>query len=226
MGMQRKFDMASMTRRESLNLFAFASSMGAGPGTELPSSAPAPVQHWKQIDPREVIRERYFPDVVLTTQDNKKVHLYRDLVKGKVMLINFMYTSCDRICPRVTQNLVRVQRLLADRMARNIFFYSFTLDPKNDTPAVLKDYAAMHHVGPGWSFLTGTPEQMETLRRRLGFTDPDPEQDKDLETHIGNVRYGNEARLLWGACPGMSRAEFIVEPLSWVDWPTGQKAMR
>jgi len=61
------------------------------------------------------------------------------------------------------------------------------------------------------------------LRRRLGFTDPDPEKDKDRETHIGNVRYGNEVRQLWGACPGMSRAEFIVESLSWVDWPKGHK---
>ncbi len=215
--------MAKMTRRESLNLFAFSSLAGSGPGTELPPTAPAPVQHWKHIDPRQAIRERYFPDVVLTTQDNKKVHLYDDLIKDKVMLINFMYTSCDQICPRVTQNLVRVQKLLANRIARNIFFYSFTLDPKHDTPAVLKDYAAIHRVGPGWSFLTGTPEEMEMLRRRLGFTDPDPEKDKDRETHIGNVRYGNEVRQLWGACPGMSRAEFIVESLSWVDWPKGHK---
>jgi protein SCO1/2 len=216
--------MAKMTRRDSLGLFALA-PLGMVSGRELPPSAPAPVQHWKNTQPREVIRERYFPDVVLTTQDNKKVHLYNDLIKDKVMLINFMYTSCDRICPRVTQNLVRVQQLLADRMARNIFFYSFTLDPKHDTPAVLKDYAALHRVGPGWSFLTGTANDLEMLRRRLGFTDPDPERDQDRETHIGNVRYGNEARLLWGACPGMSRAEFIVESLSWVDWPAGQKAM-
>ena len=215
--------MAKMTRRESLNLFAFFPLAGSGPETELPPTAPAPVQHWKHIDSRQAIRERYFPDVVLTTQDNKKVHLYNDLIKDKVMLINFMYTSCDRICPRVTQNLVRVQKLLADRIARNIFFYSFTLDPKHDTPAVLKDYAAMHRVGPGWSFLTGAPEEMEMLRRRLGFTDPDPENDKDRESHIGNVRYGNEVRQLWGACPGMSRAEFIVESLSWVDWPKGHK---
>ncbi len=216
--------MAKMTRRDSLNLFALA-PLGMASGRELPSSAPAPVQHWKNTEPRQVIRERYFPDVVLITHDNKKVHLYDDLIKDKVMLINFMYTSCDQICPRVTQNLVRVQKLLADRMARNIFFYSFTLDPKHDTPAVLKDYAAMHRVGPGWSFLTGTAHDLEMLRRRLGFTDPDPERDRDRETHIGNVRYGNEARLLWGACPGMSRAEFIVESLSWVDWPAGQKEM-
>src|SRR5258708_2544141 len=171
-----------------------------------------------------MVRQRYFPDVALRTQDNKKVHLYSDLIKDKVMLINFMYTSCDRICPLVTENLVKVQRLPGERVGRDVFIYSFTLDPKHDTPAVLKEYAKTHRVGPGWSFLTGTPEELEMLRRKLGFTDPDPEQDKDRDAHIGNVRYGNEARLLWGACPGMSHAEFIVQSLSWVvDSPPGPR---
>ena len=167
---------------------------------------------------------RYFPDVVLQTQENRKVRLYEDLVKDRVMLINFMYASCDRICPRVVHNLAKVQKLLGDRVGRDVFFYSFTLDPKHDTPKVLKQYAAQHGAGPGWSFLTGKPDEMELLRRKLGFTDPDPAVDRDRENHIGNIRYGNEARLLWGACPGMSNPEFIVESLSWVDWPRDDKS--
>ena len=214
--------MAKTTRRNSLALFALSPLAAWGLGDES-GKAPAPRQHWMQISPREQIRRRYFPDILLLTQDRKEVSFYQDLVKDKLVLINFMYTSCDRVCPRVTQNLARVQHLLGPRMGRDIFFYSFTLDPTHDTPEVLKDYAKAHGVGPGWSFLTGPAGQMEMLRKRLGFTDPDPELDKDRESHIGNVRYGNEARLLWGACPGMSRAEFIVESLSWIDWPKGQK---
>ncbi len=215
--------MAKITRRNSLAWFGLAAW---GAGNDLPPSAPAPQQHWKQISPRDQIRQRYFPDVVLTTQENKKVRLYEDLIKDKVMLINFMYTSCDRICPLVTHNLVKVQKLLSSRAGRDVFFYSFSLDPKHDTPEVLQDYAKMHQVGPGWSFLTGNPEVLEMLRRSLGFTDPDPALDKDKESHIGNVRYGNEARQLWGACPGMSRAEFIVESLSWVDWPKSKERVK
>jgi len=211
--------MKMMTRRESVALLALSPVAAWGLGSDDPASAPPAQKHWAQVTPRETARQRYFPDVALRTQDNKEVRLYTDLIKDKVMLINFMYTSCDRICPLVTENLVKVQRLLGDRVGRDVFFYSFTLDPKHDTPAVLKEYAKMHHVGPGWSFLTGTPEELEMLRRKLGFTDPDPEQDKDRESHIGNVRYGNEARLLWGACPGMSHAEFIVQSLSWVEDP-------
>jgi len=185
------------------------------------SAATKPTQtQWKTIEPREAIRQRYFPEVVLRTQDNRPVRLYEDLVKDKIVLINFMYANCDRICPRIVHNLTTVHKLLGDRAGRDVFLCSFTLDPTHDTPAALKKYAAMHNAGgPGWSFLTGSPATMEMLRRKLGFTDPDPVRDKDRENHIGNVRYGNEARCLWGACPGMSRPEFIVESLSWVDRP-------
>ena len=216
--------MAKITRRDSLGWLAAASAATLAAGAmSAEGQEPAPQQHWKQVSPREVIRSRYFPNVVLTTHDNQKVRFYDDLIENKVMLLNFMYASCENLCPRVTQNLVKVQKLLGDRMGKDVFIYSFTLDPAHDTPEVLKAYAEMHHVGPGWTFLTGAPDEMETLRRRLGFTDPDPKFDKDKETHIGNVRYGNEPRLLWGACPGMSHPEFIVESLSWVDWPKGQK---
>jgi protein SCO1/2 len=180
---------------------------------------PGSGQRWKTIPPREAIRNRYFPEVLLWTQDNRRVRLYQDLIKDKIVLLNFMFASCDRLCPRVVHNLAAVQKLLGNRVGREVFLYSFTLDPARDTPEVLKKYAATHQVGPGWSFLTGTPPTMEMLRRRLGFTDPDPALDSDRESHIGNVRYGNEALCLWGACPGMSRPEYIVESLSWVDRP-------
>jgi protein SCO1/2 len=171
---------------------------------------------WARIPPREVIRNRYFPNVTLTTHQGKQVRLYDDMIKDRIVLLNFIFASCDRICPRVTQNLVKVQKLLGRRVGHDIFFYSFTLDPVHDSPAVLNDFATVHGIGPGWSLLTGAQDVMEMLRRRLGFTDPDPIQDLNKESHIGNVRYGNEPRMLWGACPGMSHAEFIAESISWV----------
>jgi cytochrome oxidase Cu insertion factor (SCO1/SenC/PrrC family) len=95
------------------------------------------------------------------------------------------YAKCEGICSPVTRNLVRVQRLLGDRLGKDrigkdVFIYSFSLKPKEDNVAALKHYADMHKVGPGWLFLTGKPDDMELLRRKLGFVDPDPELDKDL----------------------------------------------
>jgi len=168
---------------------------------------------------RERTRERYFPNVILRTHQNKKVRFYDDLLKDRIVTINFMYSLCEGVCPGITANLLKVQKLLGDRMGRDIFMYSITLKPEHDTPKVLKQYAKMHAVGPGWLFLTGQPEDIELLRRKLGFTDPDPARDKDKSNHIGNVRYGNEALQLWAACPGLADARWIAESIYWVDWP-------
>ncbi len=167
-------------------------------------------------DPRENIRQRYFPDVVLRTQNNKEVRFYEDLVKDKIVTINFFFAKCEDICPLVTSNLVQVQKLLGNRVGRQIFMNSISLRPLEDTPAQMKAFAKMHGVGPGWNFLTGKPDDIELLRRKLGFTNPDPRLDKDINQHIGNIRYGNERLMLWAACPGQAHANFIAESVSWM----------
>jgi protein SCO1/2 len=149
------------------------------------------------------------------------VRFYEDLIKNKIVTINFFYANCEGVCPGITANLVKVQKLLGERVGREVFMYSFTLKPEEDTPAVLKQYAESYRVRPGWKFLTGHPEDMELLRRSLGFTDPDPKLDKDKSTHIGNIRYGNEPLMEWSACPGLAHAEWIVESILWV-FPTGK----
>jgi protein SCO1/2 len=167
--------------------------------------------------PREAAQARYFPNVLLTTHEGKQVRFYDDLVKGKIVTLNFMYAKCDGICPTVTANLVEVQKLLAQRVGRDIFMYSFTLKPEEDSPAVLKKYAEEHGVKPGWTFLTGKPDDIELLRRSLGFVDPDPELDRDKSSHIGNVRYGNEPLMIWAACPGMAHPHWLAESIMFVD---------
>ena len=175
--------------------------------------------------PRERIRRLYFPNVVLRTQDDKPVRFYDDLVKDKAVTINFFFARCEEICPLVTSNLAKVQRLLGDRVGRDLFMNSISLKPEEDTPAKLKAYAEMHGARPGWTFLTGAPADVELLRRSLGFTNPSAKVDKDLNQHIGNVRYGNEPLMLWAACPGQARAEWIVESVSWVMQPEAKPAM-
>jgi len=118
-----------------------------------------------------------------------------------------------------------VQALFGDRVGRDIFMYSFTLKPEEDTPSKLAHYAHMHNVKPGWSFLTGSPDDMELIRRKLGYTDPDPVVDKDKANHIGVIKYGNEPLQRWGGCPGMSKASWIVKTVSWVDWPKNEVGM-
>jgi protein SCO1/2 len=181
---------------------------------------------FKVIDSRERIRQRYFPNLVLTTHEGKKVKFYDDLVKDKIVVFNMFYAKCEGICSPVTRNLARVQNLLGNRVGKDIFFYSFSLKPKEDTVSALAHYAEMHKVKPGWLFLTGSPDDMELLRRKLGFVDPDPEVDKDTSNHIGVLKYGNEPLQRWGGCPGMQAPDAIAEAISWVDWPKDSANMK
>jgi protein SCO1/2 len=95
--------------------------------------------------------------------------------------------------------------------------YSITLKPQEDTPEKLKHYVQMHNLKRGWTFLTGKPDEIETLRRKLGLYTSNAKNDKDLSNHIGMVRYGNEARQWWAMFPGQANAPWIVESILWMD---------
>ena len=174
--------------------------------------------------PRERLAERSFPNVTLTTHNGKKVKFYDDLIKDKIVIINFMYVRCDGKCPATTANLVQVQKLLGDRVGKDIFIYSITLKPEEDTPRDLKEYAKAYKVGPGWQFLTGDPKDVELLRRKLGFIDRDPVRDANKSNHIGMLRWGNEPHTLWAGCPASLAPAKIVKELRLVDWPTVNEA--
>ncbi len=215
--------MADTSRRKLLEFSALMPLAGAA-GALWPGATPGqnnasngPKQFNAPLSGREKIRQHYLPNLPLVTHEGKKVRFYDDLIKGRIVTINFFYSRCDEICPLVITNLVKVQRLLGNRVGRDIFMYSITLKPEEDTVEVLKQFREVHGIKPGWTFLTGTTEDIEFLRRKLGFTYPDPELDRDKSQHIGNVRYGNEPLALWAACPGQANPEWIVESISWVD---------
>jgi protein SCO1/2 len=137
----------------------------------------------------------YFPNVTLTTQDGRSVRFYDDLIKGKIVAINLIYTSCEYNCPLETARLAQVQKLLGDRMGKDIFFYSITIDPQHDTPAVLKAYADQFGAGPGWYFLTGKQADIDLLSRKLGLYSPPNPSNKD--GHTPSLLVGNEPAGQW-----------------------------
>ncbi|HEU4875355.1 MAG TPA: SCO family protein [Pyrinomonadaceae bacterium] len=181
---------------------------------------------FKVKTPRERLAERSFPNVTLTTHEGKKVKFYDDLMKDKIVLINFMYVKCEGTCPGTTTNLVKVQKLLGDRVGKDIFMYSITLKPEEDTPEKLAAYAKAYKVGPGWQFLTGDPKDVELLRQKLGFIDRDPVRDANKSNHIGMLRWGNEPHTLWAGCPASLPPAKIVKEIGLVDWPTAEEAQK
>ena len=136
----------------------------------------------------------YFPNVVLQTQDGKSVRFYDDLLKGKVVAVSFIYTSCPDVCPLDTAKLRQVQQLLGDRLGKDIFFYSITLDPRNDTPPVLKRYMTKFDVQSGWTFLTGKPADIALLQQKLGTAAVTPGK---LRGHDTRFIFGNEVTGQW-----------------------------
>jgi len=103
---------------------------------------------------------KYFPNTELITQDNQKVKFYNDLLKDKLVLINFMFTTCEGICPPMTANLAKVQQLIGDRN-KDVTMISISVDPLTDTPERLKAYATKFKVQPGWYFLTGDKQNID-----------------------------------------------------------------
>jgi protein SCO1/2 len=138
----------------------------------------------------------YFPNIPLVTQDGKTVRFYDDLIKDKVVAINFIYTHCGDTCPLETASLRQVQKRLGDRVGRDVFFYSISIDPDHDTPAVLKEYAENFKVGPGWTFLTGNKAEIAQLRKKLGLYSRNDQNEKLSEHHTSFI-IGNEATGQW-----------------------------
>src|SRR5919106_3390667 len=129
--------MSNITRRKMLAGLAVAPLTGATltRAGSLIEQLPAPA-----LSARQKLQARYFPNFELTTHASKKVHFYDDLIKDKIVVINFMYAQCEGICVPITRNLKRVQNLLGRRVGRDIFMYSITLKPEDDTPDKLKHY--------------------------------------------------------------------------------------
>ena len=150
----------------------------------------------------------YFPNVPLITQDGKTVHFYDDMLKGKIVIINFIYTECGEACPLETAKLSQVAKLLGDRMGKDIFFYSISVDPKRDTPEVLKAYSQKFHTGPGWLFLTGKREDIDTVRKKIGMAgrlDEDP-----VTGHTTSLTLGNEPQGQWMQDSSFDDPHFIA----------------
>ncbi|HLY92192.1 MAG TPA: SCO family protein, partial [Candidatus Angelobacter sp.] len=165
----------------------------------------------------------YFPNVVLTTQDGTKVHFYDDLLKGKSVVIDMIYTTCGYACPLETARLAQVQKMLGDRVGKEIFFYSISIDPENDTPKVLKAYMQKYHIGPGWTFLTGKKSDIELLGKKLGLWNNEPDPNNP-DGHTPSVLIGNEPGGQWMRNAATDNPRFLANMIG--NWLNGWAAYK
>ncbi len=149
---------------------------------------------WNSMDSKALDRpwgESYIPNTTVMTQRGKPVKFYDDLVKGKIVIISFIYTSCTDICPLTTARIAQLEEKLGDMVGREVFLISMTVDPETDTPERLKEYAERFGAGPGWSFVTGKPADIRAINYKFG------DRSGVISEHRNEIVMGNDATGEW-----------------------------
>lgn len=149
------------------------------------------------------------PDIPVIDQDGKPRRFYTDLVKNRVVAVNFVFTTCTTICPPMGATFGKLQKLLGDRSGRDVHLLSVSVDPATDTPERLKAWAQKFGGGLGWTLVTGDRDEIVRLLKALGVYTP------NIADHSPLVLLGNDARHRWtrayGLAPPARLAELIDE---------------
>ncbi|MFN0119408.1 MAG: SCO family protein [Blastocatellia bacterium] len=148
--------------------------------------------------------QKYFTDVELVNQRGEKLRFYSDLIKGHTVIINAFFTTCTSVCPPMNKNFARLQDALGDRLGKDVFILSISVDPATDTPERLKEYAARFGAKPGWHFLTGSQENVAQALRKLG------QYVENKDDHLTIVLIGNDQTGLWKKAHGLAKAEALL----------------
>ncbi len=149
------------------------------------------------------------PDVPIYDQDGRQLKFYSDLIKGKTVAINFIFTTCTTICPPLTTAIRGIQRELGDRVGRDVWLISLTVDPAVDGPERLRQFASSFGAGPGWTFVTGTRRDVNRLLKAFGS------YGADISAHSTSMIVGNDAEGRWvrtnGLAPVSTNVKLIVD---------------
>jgi cytochrome oxidase Cu insertion factor (SCO1/SenC/PrrC family) len=144
------------------------------------------------------------PDVTVLDQNNHELHFYRDLVQGKTVAINFIFTTCTTICSPLTANFARIQKTMEARGEKGLSLISVTVDPENDTPERLASYAALFHAQPGWTFVTGKRSDLEQIWKAFNI------YMSSKTDHPPTVVIGNERQRVWVYASGLISSDKLV----------------
>ncbi|MBV9926999.1 MAG: SCO family protein [Acidobacteria bacterium] len=158
-----------------------------------------------EAQPQQSPAQKYFSDVELLDQDGNRVRFYTDVLKGKTVIISAFFTTCTSVCPPMNRNLEKVQAALGDRVGRDVFIVSISVDPETDTPPRLKEYSQRFHAKPGWLFLTGKKENVEWALYRVG------QYVESKDDHTTVIAVGNERTGLWKKALGVAKPADLIQ---------------
>ncbi|HEX5888543.1 MAG TPA: SCO family protein [Pyrinomonadaceae bacterium] len=174
-------------------ILVLASSNGAAQSCHTPASQA------KKPETKMVI-----PDVPVLDQEGNKLHFYTDLIKGKTVAINFIFTNCTTICPPLAATFARLQKEMGDKIGKDVHLISISVDPVTDTPERLKAWGAKFKAGPGWTFVTGEKQEMDKLLNALGAA------VSRREDHTPAMIIGNDSKGVWTRTYGLAKISQIM----------------
>ena len=163
--------------------------------------------------------KNYLPNLEVIDQDGKTFRFYDDLIAGKIVVINFMFTGCSDICPLTMARLAIVQDNLGDALGRDVQMYSVSIDPEHDDVKALKRSATAFGVKPGWKLLTGKPEDIYQIRQKLG------ERSRIKSEHRHELMLGNAVTGEWGRDSAFGDLDQLANNIRAMD-PVWRKQVR
>src|SRR5215216_2419002 len=181
-----------------MQLRAASDTADPKPGAMAGTTPPAP-------NPESTINLARIPDTTIYDQDGRKLQFYADLVKGKTVAINFIFTTCTTICPPLTATFRKLQQDLGERVGRDVQLISISVDPTTDVPERLKAFSAKFNAGPGWTFITGNKQEVDLLLKALGAG------VADKNDHTPMVLVGNDKAAYWTRAYGLSPYGTLVK---------------
>ena len=146
---------------------------------------------------------KYFTDIELVNRDGKHMRFFSDVLKGKTAIIHAFSTAS--LPPILISKLAKIQTSLGERVAKDVVLVSITDDPETDTPEKLNEFARKNNATPGWMYLTGQKENVQTVLKKLGLYEADKSQ------HSMIVIIGNEPTGLWKKASGLASPEELLK---------------
>jgi protein SCO1 len=171
-----------------------------------PAPAPVSVVHRSSLLSRAEGQARVsdrFPDCLLTNHRGETRRFRSDLVRDQLIILGFIYTRCDGICPATTSHMATVYDSLRKYLKDDFRMISLSVDPERDTPADLLEFATDYSVAnrKNWDFVVASPGDTDLIRRSLRLADPDAGNDGNLRNHSGMLVFGNDRTNRWSAIP-------------------------
>jgi protein SCO1/2 len=201
--MRHRSPARSRAAQRALALLALAAC-----GPRLPPPPPVGPDGVQAAVPRPA---RAFPNPTLITHEGQQVRFYDDVLQDRASVVVFFYTRCTGVCPTTIRQTAALREALRGQLpGEPLQFVAVTLDPELDSPAALAAYRAEQGIDEDptlapWTFLTGSPADLEVVRRGMGAWDPDPLVDADRTQHANLLTFGDDRTDRWTALPiGMS----------------------